>query len=83
MEFICGAIYRVNATDTEESYGMMLATEKKAGKSFGLFQRFGHAPVRVCNDYNGGMDLELVSVPGAQTTPMKKPGRKKRLALEK
>jgi len=81
MDFICGAIYRVK--NEPESYGMMLATEMKNGISHGLFQRFGHAPMRINNDYNGGMDLELVSVPGAQTTPTKKPGRKKRLALEK
>jgi len=81
MDFICGAIYRVKGQ--EESFGIMLATEKKAGKSQGLFQRFGHAAVRICDEYNGGMDLELVSVPGAQVPVKKTSGRKKRLALEK
>ncbi len=81
MKFICGAIYRVR--NEPESYGMMLATEEKQGISHGLFQRFGHAPMRINNDYNGGMDLELVSVPGAQVPAKKKPGPKKRLSLEK
>lgn len=81
MKFICGAIYRVK--NEENSYGMMLATEEKQGISHGLFQRFGHAPMRINNDYNGGMDLELVSVPGGQIPGKKKPGPKKRLALEK
>ena len=82
MKFICGAIYRVKGA--EESYGMMLATEMRAGKSHGLFQRFGHAPVRICAEYNGGFDLELVSVPGVQTPVKKKPGRpKKQPTLEK
>ncbi|HIO38950.1 MAG TPA: hypothetical protein EYN27_08365 [Rhodospirillales bacterium] len=81
MEFICGAIYRVR--NEENSFGMMLATEERQGVSHGLFQRFGHAPMRINNEYNGGMELELVSVPGGQVSTKKKPGPKKRLALEK
>ncbi len=81
MKFICGAIYRVK--NEPESYGMMLATEMRKGISNGLFQRFGHAPMRINDEYNGGMELELVSVPGAQVPVKKNPGRKKRLALEK
>ena len=56
MKFICGAIYRVK--NEPESYGMMLATEMRKGISNGLFQRFGHAPMRINDEYNGGMDYK-------------------------
>lgn len=66
-KFIAGRVYKINNVD--ESYGMMLATEVRNGTNYGLFQRFGHAVMRVAENDDNAAVLELVGdTPKKSTT---------------